>query len=111
MDDKQMWDAIVRILDEALYISTQDRLILLETAWLVVASTARSDALVFPGGFPAEQASQLKHLERMSLLVREDTADLEAERFFQEGDVEGMRKHFRAKIRQLEDEDEKGGDS
>ncbi len=109
MDDKQMWDAIVRILDEALYISTQDRLILLETAWLVVASTARSDALVFPGGFPAEQASQLKHLERMAFLVREDTADLQAERFLQEGNVAGMLEHFRSKMRQLQDEDEKGG--
>ncbi len=109
MFDKQMWDAIVRILDETLDISTRDRLVLLETAWLAFASTARSDALVFPGGFPAEQASQLKHLERMALLVREDTADLEAERFFQEGDVECMLEHFRSKMRQLQDEDEKGG--
>lgn len=108
MDGKQMWDAIVRILDETLDISTKDRLILLETAWLVFASTARSEALLFPGGFPAEQANQLKHLENMAVLVREDTADLQAERFFQEGNVEGMLEHFRSKIRQVEDE--KGGD-
>ena len=109
MFDKQMWDAIVRILDETLDISTRDRLVLLETAWLAFASTARSDALVFPGGFPAEQASQLKHLERMALLVREDTADLQAERFFQEGNVEGMLEHFRSRFGSLS-EDEKGGD-
>jgi hypothetical protein len=59
----------------------------LELAWLSLAATVRGTALSVPGGFPAAQARQFKHLGRMALIVRDAIPDLEAERLFQEGDL------------------------
>ena len=56
---------------------------------------ARSEALAFPGEFPAEQGRQLDHLEKIATLVRNDTPDIELERLFQEKDYEGVRRRFR----------------
>lgn len=41
-----------------------DRLVVLGAAWLLLANNARTDAIPFPGGFPAEQQRQIEHLEK-----------------------------------------------
>ena len=71
------------------------RLTALEMAWITLAEEARSAALLFPGGFPAERHRQLERLEKMLVLVRGGEADLELERLCQERNVEGVLEHLR----------------
>src|SRR6266850_5067915 len=75
-------------------LSTRDTLEVLQLAWLSVASNARAEALIAPGGFPEERARQLEHLRNMAELVEADEPDLELERLFHEGDIEGMLRHM-----------------
>jgi hypothetical protein len=70
-----------------------------------VGPRARNDALAIPDGFPTEQARQLGQLEKIGLLVKGDTPDLELERLTQEDDWEGVLAH----LRKLQDDLEKGG--
>ena len=78
-------------------LESDDRLFALELAWLSMASNARTAAIAFPGGFPAQQARQVERLAKISALVSGATPDLELERLWQEGDVEG----YVARIRTL----------
>lgn len=68
---------------------------LFELAWMVRANNIRKAAIIVPGGFLAAQARQLDLLEKMLELVRADTPDLEGERLFHEGDIEGLLRHRR----------------
>jgi hypothetical protein len=54
-----------------------------------------------PVGFPAEQNRQLRQLEKVAHLVRERTHDIELERLFREGDIEGVLQHQRGLLQQL----------
>jgi hypothetical protein len=101
MNNRQTFDSVINISTLLESLNDTDRLEVLEIAWLMTAANARNAALALPGGFPAEQARQLTHLEKMALLVREDTPDLEAERLFLEGDIPGMLRHMRAMIRRI----------
>jgi hypothetical protein len=80
------------------------RLELFELAWLTTAGNIRNAALAMPGGFAVEQARQLGFLEKMTALVGSETPDLEGERLFQEGDLEGWMEHMRRLM-----DDAKGG--
>lgn len=82
-------------------LSDDDRLDLFELAWLMTASNLRNATLAIPGGFPTEQSRQLRILEHMVEMVRTDEPDLEAERLFQEGDIEGLHQHFHKMLGQL----------
>jgi ketosteroid isomerase-like protein len=66
---------------------------------MTLAEEARSAALPFPGGFPAERQRQLEHLEKMAALVRGSEPDPELERLYQDGDAEGVVEHLRRKSR------------
>jgi hypothetical protein len=71
------------------------RLKALEMAWITLAEEARSAALLFPGGFPAERQRQLEHLEKMAALVRGGEPDQELERLYEAGDVDGVLERLR----------------
>lgn len=79
-------------------IEDRERLDILSIAWLLTAGNVRAEALAIPEGFPAEQARQITLLDRLALLVREDTPDLEGERLFQEGDYDGMMQHYARRL-------------
>jgi len=88
-------DVVTRIYLACGELSSQDKLTAISIAWLSVAKSARSEALIVPGGFPEERARQVEVLRRMVDLTETDTPDLEMERLFQEGDIEGMRQHLK----------------
>lgn len=89
--------ALMRVYSACEGLSTREKLDTVELAYLVIASHARTEALMMPGGFPAERARQVEHLEKMVKMVGEDEPDLEMERLFQEGDIEGMLAYLRTK--------------
>jgi hypothetical protein len=66
------------------------RLRVLSTAWMVVASDARHEQLFEPGGFQAEQRHQLDELERLARIVRQERPDLEFERLLHEGNFNSL---------------------
>ena len=103
MSEKALFDLLVEInvLCATRGLSDSDRLELFELAWMATASNIRTAALALPGGFPTEQASQVDHLEQMAALVRFDSPDLEMERLFQEGDIEGVLRHLQ-QLQQLQ---------
>lgn len=72
----------------------RDQLLTLQCAWLTIAECERSEALAFPGGFPAAQTEQLEQLRKMGELVKGDP-DLEAERLRQDDDTAGLLRHLR----------------
>ena len=83
-------NTLTRVLDATAHLPTSDRLIVLQMAWLVLASTARTEPLPAIDGFVAEQARQVAALEQMLLWVQSDTPDYELERLAQTGDVDEM---------------------
>ena len=85
MNGSDSWEAVQRV-SAACGGSAREKLNVLEMTWLVVASTARTDALTMPGGFPEERARQVAQLRRLADIVEADEPDLETERLFQEGD-------------------------
>jgi hypothetical protein len=103
---KTHWEALVRVNAVLAGLPTQERLDVLELAWLTMASQARTEALITPGGFPAERDRQVQVLRNMAVLVGDDEPDLEMERLFQEGDHEGMLRRLQSLRDGL---DEKGG--
>jgi len=73
---------------------SSERADILLTAYLITAANARNEAIIEPGGYLAEQARQLERLERAAALIKTDVPDVEAERLFHEGDIEGMLRHL-----------------
>ena len=57
--------------------------------WLSLARNARTEALITPGRLPEERARQAEQLRLMAELVAADEPDLEMEKLFREGDVDG----------------------
>ena len=106
-EDGELLEATNRVLGACATMSMDDRLLVLQLAWVLLAQQARNEALAFPGGFPTEQAHQLEQLEKIALLVREDTPDLELERppHARKATFEGARQH----LRKLNDDLQKGG--
>jgi hypothetical protein len=97
-DERAFFDRIIRLTDLLADLPTRDRLDVLEAAWLCLATSARAEALFAPGGYVAEQSRQGEHLARMATLVSTDAPDLEMERLFQEGDIDGMRRHLERRL-------------
>ena len=109
MEGNTIWEAVQGVFAACGDLSAQDRLDVLLFAWLVLASQARTEALIAPGGFPAVRDRQAARLRTMADLVASDEPDLEMERLFQEGDIAGMLRHVQA-LREGEGPDlEKGG--
>ena len=94
-------DAVLAVFKETVnrlsHLPIDDRLLVVQMAWMALAYQARREALAFPGGFPAAQARQVGHLEKIAHLVRTDTPDLELERLFQEGDLDAVNRYLRGK--------------
>ena len=82
-------ERMMRIYGACEELSTEQRLEVLTFVWLAVASNARTEALVVPGGFPAERDRQVKTLRTVAECVGADEPDLEVQRLCQEGDHEG----------------------
>ncbi len=70
--------------------SPREKLDFIQLAWLCVASNARTEALIDPGGFPAERERQVAQLRKMADIVSVDEPDLEMERLCREGDFAAM---------------------
>ena len=97
MDENEAIAAMIAVLEtcEDKAPSLDEQLMVLSLAWLERAQRLRSDALAIPDGFPDEQARQLRELEKITALVRGDAPDLELERLFHEGNLEGVWQHLR----------------
>ena len=104
-DDQQFLESVMELLEVCSGESTDERLFVLGTAWLVLAQRARNEQLDFPDGWPSEQARQLNQLKQMVKMVEGDKPDLELERLTREGDFEGAVRH----IQKLWDDIAKGG--
>ena len=87
-DDTDLLKAAGDVLNACAALSMTDRHLVLQLAWMLLAQRARSEALAVSGGFEREQARQLNQLEKIAVLVRRDTPDLESERLLREGDEE-----------------------
>lgn len=105
-ETKAFMEIATRLIDACASLPMDDRLFVLQVAWIILAQQARNEALAIPGGFPAEQARQLLTLGNVARLVEGDTPDLELERLWLEGDVEGAIQH----VLKLRDTLEKGGE-
>jgi hypothetical protein len=86
MDD--VFEAMRRVYLACAGLSTREKLDLLQLTWLSVASNARTEALVLPGGFPEERARQMALLHEMADQIGADKPDLKAERLLHE--IEGL---------------------
>jgi len=103
MDEETHWNQFTeRLLQiNALLedLPAKTRVDFLSGIWLFAASAARSEALVEPGGFPAERTRQLERLENMTLLTAADEPDLEMERLGHEGDYEGLLRLYQERLK------------
>ncbi len=81
------------------HLPAEEQLLVLDFAWLIVASIARTEARTVPGGLPEEQARQIGQLQAMSDLVAADVPKLEMERF--EGDLDRLRGHLLGQLNGL----------
>lgn len=106
-ENKAYFDNTMRVITALDGLSTHDKLLVVQLAWLTLASNARTDALFVPGGFPEERARQGDQLRKMAELVGIDEPDIEMERLIQDRDVEGMLRHMQKLTDQANDE--KGG--
>jgi hypothetical protein len=100
-DDRELLEATGRVLDACADQPMDDRLLILQFAWITLAQQARNEALGVRGGFPAQQAKQLEQLYKIAQVVKSDAPDLELERLIQEGDIEGALQHMRKRIGDL----------
>jgi hypothetical protein len=97
-DDAPYFERLARVTVACGDVPPREQLDLLTAAWLVVASGARNAALMEPGGFPAERARQVTLLRRLADLIVADVPDLEMERLWQEGDMEGFRRYVQSRL-------------
>lgn len=93
MTDAKVWRRYSTSTRDQRGLNDEEGLDLFELAWMVRARNIRHAAVIVTGGFLAAQARQLDLLEQMLELVRADTPDLEGERLFHEGDIEGLLRH------------------
>jgi hypothetical protein len=103
---KTQLESLVRVNAALAGLSARERLDVVNLAWLTIASNARTEALITPGGFQEERERQVQVLRAMAVLVSADEPDLEKERHFHEGDIEGLLRHLQSLRDGL---DEKGG--
>ena len=109
-DFSQLFDRIYRINSvECADLSTREKLDVLSAAWMIVAHTARTEALAEPGGFPAERARQVDRLHRYAEMIAIDEPDLETERLWHEGDHQAMFRHQEQQLRELKKKLREGG--
>ena len=99
MSEDRLWMLVEKIHRAIWHLPAEEQLLVLDFAWLIVASIARTDALTGPGGLPEEQARQIGQLQAMSDLVAADVPQLEMERF--EGDLDGLRRHLQQQLKDL----------
>jgi len=92
--DKDLLKAAGDVLNACAFLSLKDRLLVLQLAWMLLAQQARSEGLAMSGGFEREQARQLDQLEKIAVMVRRDTPDLESARLLRESDEERARQYL-----------------
>lgn len=97
-EDRELMAVAMRLIEACAALPMDDRLLVVQLAWTILAQQARNEALAFPGGFQAERDRQAAQLEQVALVVREDTPDIELERLLQEGDTEGVLRHIRKRM-------------
>jgi hypothetical protein len=93
-NDEDLLKAAGDVLSACAFLSVKDRQLVLQLAWMLLAQQTRSEALATCGGFEREQARQLDQLEKISVMVRRDTPDLESQRLLREGDEERARQYL-----------------
>jgi len=97
-DSAQFLERLARVTLACGDVSPRDKLDLLAFAWLAVASEARNATLGEPGGFPAERDRQVALLRDFADMIEADTPDLEIERLWQEGDMEGFARYVQSRL-------------
>jgi hypothetical protein len=112
-DNREQVESIVRIYlacggDD---VPTRDKLELLSAVWLCVASQARNEALIAPGGFPVERDRQSAMLRSFADLVDADQPDVEMERLFLEGDIDGVVRRVRDVLANADPDPDQRGES
>jgi hypothetical protein len=105
-DDRARLKALIEVYAATVDLPTQERLLVVQIAWMLLASHARTRGLPFSGGFFAEQKRQLQLLGRMADFVRAETPDLEMESLSQECNFEGLMRYFRDLLTELPPDDE-----
>jgi hypothetical protein len=105
-EDKDELDTMIEIFTALGQRTPYDQLAILEMCWLCVANNTRTEALIRPDGFPAERARQVERLQKLAAIVAAHEPDLEMERLFHEGDVEGMLR----RVQQIRTDGAKGGE-
>jgi hypothetical protein len=98
MSDDQRWMLVEQIHRAIWHLPAEEQLLVLDFAWLVIASIARTEALTAPGGLREEQARQIGQLQAMSDLVAADVPKLQMEPF--DGDLDRLRSDL---LQQLND--------
>lgn len=95
MTDEQTFQALMAVLGtcEVTGAAPGDQLMILQLAWITLAGRVRSKAIAV-GRFQAEQAEQVRQLDKMKSLVSADTPDMELERLHQEGDHAGVAEYL-----------------
>jgi hypothetical protein len=90
---RKRFNTVNAVLDACATLPADDRLLVLEIAWLVCAKQARSGTSTVPGGFPTVQAGQVAELQVVAQLVQQDTPNPALDRLLQDGDYDAVAKH------------------
>ena len=93
--DPKRFDAVNAVLDACATLPFDDRLMVLEIAWLASAKAARTGTAADRGGFPSVQAIQVAQLDAVARLVRQDAPDPVLDRLLRNGDYDGVATHVK----------------
>ena len=108
-DFPQLFDRVHRINSvECADLPTREKLDVLSAAWMIIASTARTEALAEPDGFPAERARQVERLRRYAEMIAIDEPDMERERLWHEGDHEAIFRRQEQHLQKLKKQRDEG---
>ena len=98
MSNGQRWILVEQIDRTIGHLAAEEQLLVLDFAWLTVASIARADTRALAGGLTEEQARQIGQLQAMSEFVAADVPKLEMDSF--EDDLDRLRPQL---LQQLQD--------
>ena len=97
---QKRFNTVNAVLAACATLPADDRLLVLEIAWLVSAKQVRSEALTIPGGFPSVQAGQVAELQVVAELVQQDAPNPALDRLLQDGDYDAVARHVMSLVKQ-----------
>jgi hypothetical protein len=96
---RKRFNTVNAVLDACEKLPADDRLLVLEIAWLVCAKQARSGASTVPGRFPSVKASQVAELHAIAELVQQDAPNPALDRLLQDGDYDAVARHVMSLVK------------